>query len=117
MSNIVRDITEKENLKYNVCKTIYDFLCKDSNLSFGFGLQHVSFNDTRKELTIFCDADRWYSITDDIRKTFKNEFGLIDCYIETSAMNELSGRKTEYLVFKNITYQEMYTLLKLKGMM
>ena len=117
MSNIVRDITEKENLKYQTCKTIYDFLCSDSNLAFGYGLQHISFNDARKELTIFCDASNWYSIVNDVRKVFKDTFGLVDCYVEQSAMNEISGRKTEYLVFKNITYQEMYTLLKLKGVM
>lgn len=105
------DISE---MKYLVSKAIYDYL-KDKDGSMIYGVNHVSFNDTRKELSIICSVvNNWYSVAKDVQKIFKNDFGLTNSRVEPGYMNDFSSSQTEYVIFSNITYQEMYTLLKLK---
>lgn len=102
-------------MKYLVAKTLYDYL-KDKDGSMIYGVDHISFNDTRKELSIICGiVNTWYSVAKDVQKIFKNDFGLIDSRIEPGYMNDFSSKQIEYVIFSDITFQEMYTLLKLKG--
>ena len=101
-------------MKYLVSKAIYDYL-KDKDGSMMYGVDHVSFNDTRKELSIICGiVNTWYSVAKDVQKIFKNDFGLINSRIEPGYMNDFSSKQIEYVIFSDITFQEMYTLLKLK---
>ena len=105
---------EFSEMKYSVSKAIYDYL-KDKDGSMIYGVNHVSFNDTRKELSIICGiVNTWYSVAKDVQKIFKNDFGLINSRIEPGYMNDFSSKQIEYVIFSDITFQEMYTLLKLK---
>lgn len=104
-------------MKYLVAKTLYYYL-KDKDSSMIYGVNHVSFNDTRKELSIICGiVNTWYLVAKDVQKIFKNDFGLINSRIEPGYMNDFSSKQIEYVIFSDITFQEMYTLLKLKGIM
>ena len=106
---------EFNETKYLVAKALYDYL-KDKDGSMIYGVNHVSFNDTRKELSIICGiVNTWYSVAKDVQKIFKNDFGLINSRIELGYMNDFSSKQIEYVIFSDITFQEMYTLLKLKG--
>ena len=108
------DISET---KYLVTKALYNYL-KDKDGSMIYGVNHVSFNDTRKELSIICGiVNTWYSVAKDVQRIFKNDFGLINSRIEPGYMNDFSSKQIEYVIFSDITFQEMYTLLKLKGIM
>ena len=101
-------------MKYLVSKAIYDYL-KDKDGSMMYGVDRVSFNDTRKELSIICGiVNTWYSVAKDVQKIFKNDFGLVHSRIEPGYMNDFSSKQIEYVIFSDITFQEMYTLLKLK---
>lgn len=102
------------NEEYLVAEALYKYLvAKDGSMIYE--IHHISFNNTRKELFIICDiVNGWYSVAKDIQKIFKNDFGLVNSRIEPGYMNDFSPKQIEYVIFSDITYQEMYALLKLK---
>lgn len=108
------------NLEYDICKTLYDFIC-DNIIPACYSLQHISFNDNKNSLNILYKAlSNWYSIGPEIKTLFFHEFGFVrdmGKIIPNFKENyDNSNISFEYLIYKDITPESLYVLLKLKDL-
>ena len=84
-------------------------------------LQYVYFNPHLKTMNIKYGIPRESStsIASDVRKLFLEKLGLEKqrSKIHVGYMNEFSTTQIEELIYENVTAEEMYVLLQMKGLM
>lgn len=106
--------------EHEVCENIYRMI--DYNIPYAMWcLQYVYFNPHLKTMNIKYRIPResGASIASDVRKLFLEKLGLEKqrSKIHVGYMNEFSTTQIEELVYKNVTAEEMYVLLQMKGLM